>query len=328
MNSIDQTRADLPVNLRAANGEWRMLNGEEGSGSVAVGVPLVVEGGVSPPGIHSSTYPVISDSWKTRPPMARAVGAHSLFMTDIDGTLIAEGNTRDQPGLEEFKDWVTHREGRFAWGVATGRRLELVRRVFDEHELPVPDFVVASVGVEIHLDLSGTRVDADWTRHINHRWDANAVRAIALSLPGLTPQKTASQHAFKVSFQIDGSTFRRADLETALGDLLPDTNVIITRNTHLDLLPARASKWLAIRHLCARWGFPLENLIVAGDSGNDLDMVGNAPRAIIVGNHSDELDTLRGRPGAYFSVGHAALGIGEGIRHFGFPGYALPGGPV
>lgn len=295
MNSIDQPRTEPPLK------------------------PSPVAPGVAPLGIPGSGFRSASDSWGTQPGLAGAVGARALFMTDIDGTLIAEGNPRDQPGLGELKDCLAHRGGRFAWGVATGRRLEIVRRVFDDHDLPAPDFVVASVGVEIHRDLSGTRMDADWTRHIDQRWDAEAVRRIASGLPGLTPQRAASQHAFKVSFQIDGARFRRADLEAALGGLLPDTNVIITRNTHLDILPVRASKWLAIRHLCARWGFPLENLLVAGDSGNDLDMVGDSPRAIIVGNYSDELEPLRGRPGTYFARGHTALGIGEGLRHFGFP---------
>ena len=58
--------------------------------------------------------------------------------------------------------------------------------------------------------------------------------------------------------------------------------------------------------------------MVAGDSGNDEDMISGKSRGLVVGNHSDELDSLQGRPNVYFSTEKYAAGIIDGLYHYGF----------
>lgn len=256
---------------------------------------------------------------ESTPANADTSAGPALFITDIDGTLLHEGTGTNQPGLDLLKERLARRQGRFLWGVATGRRLELIRQAFATHQLPDPDVIIASVGTEIHLDLQGTQPDTGWQAHLDHRWDAAAVRSTVSAVPGLTPQKPASQGRFKVSFEVDGRTFQKDQLMAALGSLCPDVNVFITRGTHLDVLPRRASKWHAIEFFCTRQGIPLSQLVVAGDSGNDLDMLARSPRGIVVGNHSSELIPLRGHAEAYFSPHPATLGILDGLDHFQFP---------
>ena len=85
-------------------------------------------------------------------------------------------------------------------------------------------------------------------------------------------------------------------------------------------MPIRASKGLAIRYLAIKWDIPIEHILVAGDSGNDEEMmVGNNP-AVVVGNYDPELEHLRGIPGIYFAEGHYAKGIIEAIEYFDFLG--------
>ena len=86
----------------------------------------------------------------------------------------------------------------------------------------------------------------------------------------------------------------------------------------MDFIPIRASKGLAIRYIAFRWGLPIENLIVAGDSGNDEEMLRGDTRGVVVGNYSKELEKLRGSERIYFAEKHYANGILEGIQHFGF----------
>jgi len=69
-----------------------------------------------------------------------------------------------------------------------------------------------------------------------------------------------------------------------------------------------------------KWDIPIEHILVAGDSGNDEEMlVGNNP-AVVVGNHDPELEHLRGIPRIYFAEGHYADGIIEAMEYFDFLG--------
>ena len=59
---------------------------------------------------------------------------------------------------------------------------------------------------------------------------------------------------------------------------------------------------------------------MAGDSGNDEDMLRGEMLGIVVGNHEPELDKLRGLRNIYFAQGPYADGILEGFEHYHFPG--------
>ena len=67
-----------------------------------------------------------------------------------------------------------------------------------------------------------------------------------------------------------------------------------------------------------RWGFPLDHVLVAGDSGNDSDMLRSGVLGVVVGNHQPELRSLRTREQVYFAENSHARGILEGATHHGF----------
>lgn len=95
-------------------------------------------------------------------------------------------------------------------------------------------------------------------------------------------------------------------------------HLIITKNRYLDILPYRASKGKAIRYLSYQWEIPLGNFLVCGDSGSDEDMLRGEPRAVVVGNYSSELESLKGLRHVYFATQVLAGGILEGIDHYQF----------
>ena len=78
----------------------------------------------------------------------------------------------------------------------------------------------------------------------------------------------------------------------------------------------------AVRYLADRWGLGLHHMLVAGDSGNDAEMLQTGATAVVVGNHSRELRGLRGKQGIYFADASYANGVLEGIEHFSFLGRA------
>jgi sucrose-phosphate synthase len=77
---------------------------------------------------------------------------------------------------------------------------------------------------------------------------------------------------------------------------------------------------MALRYFATKWGIPLERCLVAGDSGNDEEMLTGNTLAVVVGNYDPDLEKLRGEPLVYFAEGHYARGIIEGIEHFDFFG--------
>jgi sucrose-phosphate synthase len=67
-----------------------------------------------------------------------------------------------------------------------------------------------------------------------------------------------------------------------------------------------------------KYEFPSSKVMVAGDSGNDEDMIKGNNYGLVVGNHSEELEKLRGQKRVLFSQKSYASGIIDGLVHYGF----------
>ena len=95
---------------------------------------------------------------------------------------------------------------------------------------------------------------------------------------------------------------------------------ILDHEVCLDVIPVRASSGLAIRFFCFKWNLEPQRLLVAGDSGNDWDMLSGDTLGVVVSNHTPELERLRGRPRIHFAKSAHARGILEGIDYYDFFG--------
>ena len=247
-----------------------------------------------------------------------------ILVSDIDNTLLG-----DDEGLKALIDTIE--EGRKLKGshkiglaYATGRRLESAQEIITEHNLPVPDFLISSVGSEIHYG-HGLLEDYSWQKHIDYRWKPQKLRDALADLPGLKMQPAKAQREHKVSYFMDpqkAPTVR--EIQAHLRQLDLHAKLIFSHGEFLDLLPVRASKGLAIRYLSIKWGLPPERILVAGDSGNDEDMLRGNTLGLVVGNYSPELARLKGRERVYFADSHFAWGILEGMAHYDFLGDITP----
>ena len=97
-------------------------------------------------------------------------------------------------------------------------------------------------------------------------------------------------------------------------------STILDHGLYLDVIPIRAGAGHAIRFLCFKWELAPDHLLVAGDSGNDADMLSGNTLGVVVANYSPELKHLKGRPRVYFAGSEHAWGILEGIDHYDFFG--------
>lgn len=236
-----------------------------------------------------------------------------VLVSDIDSTLLG-----DEQGLRDLMQWLRQHADELAFGVATGRSLDSAVRVLQEHRVLTPDVWVTAVGTEIHYgrDLSP---DLGWRNHIRHLWRRDAVYEALRGTHGLKLQARENQREFKLSYNVDPERMPSLDeLRSVLRARELHAHLIWSHGTFLDVMPVRASKGQAIRYLAHKWGLPLRAFLVAGDSGNDSEMLVGDTLGVVVGNHSPELEALRGLEQIYFAERPSAAGILEGIERYGF----------
>lgn len=238
-----------------------------------------------------------------------------ILVCDIDNTLIGE-----EDALLSLLERLNSVGKHIGFGVATGRRIESAKQVLIKWGIPMPDFFITSVGCEIHYG-SNFLEDKIWKRHIDYRWNPQAVCDATKSIPGLKIQPTTEQREYKVSYFYNPKVAPSVrQIVKYLRQLDIHVNAIYSHQMFLDFLPVRASKGAALRYFADKWDIPVEHILVAGDSGNDLEMLSGETLGVVVGNHSSELNKLRGRERIYFAEGEYAQGIIDGINYYDFLG--------
>ncbi|MBU0675022.1 MAG: HAD-IIB family hydrolase [Proteobacteria bacterium] len=241
----------------------------------------------------------------------RLTSLDHLFITDIDNTLIG-----DDESLHQLLAILEENHDRMAWGVATGRSIGLTIDAMTEYNIPIPDTLICSVGTEIYYgpDL---RQDKGWQQHISHRWQPERIKEVLGKVTFLTFQEAEGQRSHKISYYMADDYDYLAWIHHVLDEAKLQCEIIYSHGRFLDILPLRASKGKAIDYVIHKFGFPPRQVMVSGDSGNDEDMLLGQARGLVVGNYSEELEKLKGKPRVYFSKENYAAGIIDGLQHFG-----------
>jgi sucrose-phosphate synthase len=242
------------------------------------------------------------------PPLA---DARQLLVCDIDNTLVG-----CEAALGIFRRWRSRQAG-LAFGVATGRSFHSAMAILEQQASPRPQVMITSVGSEIyHLDPNGVTYTADaaWRATVSAGWDRAGVHAALSDLDGLVPQGPLEQRGHKLSYFGDAATAQRVRAALVRAGLA--ANVIHSHGLYLDVLPEAASKGTAVGHVRALYGLPERAVFVAGDSGNDVEMLRAQAQAIIVANYSDDLASNAALQHSYVARASHARGIIEGVGHF------------
>jgi len=238
-----------------------------------------------------------------------------LLVTDVDDTL-----TGDLQGLAELRSRLEGAGPAVGFGIATGRSLWRTLELLEELRLPPPDLLVTASGAEIHH--GGELIpDRSWQHQIRYRWDPDGVERALAGLPGLERRWADRDTPYRLRYRRDperGPSLTR--LQRTLRQSGLQATTILDHASFLDVLPVRASPGLAIRFFCFKWGLPPHRVLVAGDSGNDRDMLSGETLGVVVANHTPELEELRGRPRVHFARGRHAWGVVEAMDRFDFTG--------
>lgn len=235
-----------------------------------------------------------------------------LLVCDIDGTLFLP--EQGSPGLEAFNRFVGEHRGRVIFAVNTGRSLPGIAAVAENGPLARPEWLIANVGSELYNGFAPETLDEEWCRLTRRDWPRERCRILLAGCPGLADQEPENQGPGKLSYY-----FRQPpeqvlpEVRRRLGDLAAMVKITDCLGIYLDITPLHGGKGAATAFLARRLGIPENRVIVAGDSGNDRDMLTGPWRGIVPANYSDDLADLAGETHLYFASGTGAEGVMEGL---------------
>ncbi|MGB3794739.1 MAG: HAD-IIB family hydrolase [Alteraurantiacibacter sp.] len=238
---------------------------------------------------------------------ANSVKPRQLLVCDIDNTL-----TGCRKAAARLVRYLTSRPD-MAFGIATGRSLVEAQRILREWDLPEPSVLITSVGSEIYWqDGNRLRRDRAFEQRIAKGWRPDTVSDCLSENDLLRPQLAIDQRRSKRSYicSDDGLELARNRLRAAG----LNCKTVFSHSKLLDVLPQRAGKADAVRHVARAMGLPPGAVIVAGDSGNDLEMLESSAASIVVANAEPAVLALGVHPHVYVSHMPFAGGVLEGLK--------------
>jgi HAD superfamily hydrolase (TIGR01484 family) len=260
-----------------------------------------------------------------------------LLASDMDGTVIPlEETPRRKEEVAAFKRAVENGP-ELTLAYVTGRDFPLALKAIEQFRLPEPEILVCDVGTSVyHSTPSGFGLDEEYVRLMEEArggLDVRDVRHAMTGVPELLLQPEERHTESKLSYHLSPGADHAVVLSSVqevlegLGGRIQAVFSVGAPSGRglLDLLPAGVAKDYAIRYLHDHTGVHPDQLIYAGDSGNDLAAMLTGFKVIVVGNATPGLKeelTVRGAElgilgRLYFADGFYAAGVLEGCRHFG-----------
>jgi len=211
------------------------------------------------------------------------------------------------------------------------------------YKLPLPDYAITDVGTKIYRQEDNEWHEMDsWQTQIARDWQGKThaeLDRVLGSLPELTLQEMSKQNDFKLSYYLRLTADRKnilAEVDRRLSHLGAAASLIWSVDEEkqiglLDILPRNATKLHGIRYLQHHLGFESDEVVFAGDSGNDLTVLASSVRSILVANAEPEIkqqalqlaeqngfpETLYiAKQDGFFLGGNYSAGVIQGIKFF------------
>lgn len=234
-----------------------------------------------------------------------------VLATDLDGTFLGGDDVQRATLYAELQ----RRRDDVVLVFVTGRDLDFVARLLDRPGMPRPDLVIGDVGTSIvHGDDFSPVTEVQ--RWVEECWGDASQRVAELldGEQGLTLQPVIGPHRMSYYYEpaelcpTTITKIERAGLD-----------VICSDEVFLDVLPRGVAKGPTLLRLLDTVGLPVDRVLVAGDTLNDLSLFHTGLRGVAVGNSEPRLvDAVAGLPDVYRSEHDGCGGITDAIDHFGF----------
>lgn len=234
-----------------------------------------------------------------------------LLATDLDGTFLA-GSAEDR--LRLYQLITSHPDIRLAY--VTGRGRESVLPLLSDPTLPMPDYVICDVGATV-VDGPTQQPIQPLQSQIDAVWPGDQAVLEAIGEHEHVERQDVPQErrcSFYCSSHAISDRFREA--VEALG-----CELIYSSDLYLDVLPRGVNKGSTLKRLVDQIGIDPEDVLVAGDTLNDLAMFQHGFKGVCVG-HSEAglLEATAGNTRVLHAARPGCGGVLEAIEHFGFLG--------
>lgn len=230
-----------------------------------------------------------------------------LLATDLDNTLV--GDAKATKDLFEF-----YHDKKFnpALVYITGRHLNSALSLIEQENLPTPDILITDVGTAIYHAPDWSE-DQTWSAWLNETWSPTNILSISKDFTSLVQQQLP--HQKRISYTSHDSIMVQA-FQAQLNAHEVPCHLVYSSGRDLDILPERSGKGKALEYVLSEYAKDDVHLLIAGDSGNDAEMLSLEYPAVIVGNAQPELDQLPLHTLLYRAEGQYANGILEAWKHF------------
>lgn len=233
--------------------------------------------------------------------------AKHILATDLDGTLVG-----DPEGLQQLLAFYEEQVYDVSLIYITGRYYDSALSLIKDEELPIPDILVTDVGSSIYIGDSFEK-DLEWETRIKSNWMPEQIEAIASAIPGLTKQPMFLEN--RCSYYVtEVEPVEELTNKLAASDI--SHKLIFSGGKDVDVVPVESGKGRALQYLLDKYKVQDAKLLVAGDSGNDLEMLTLGFPSVIVGNAQPELLESEAHPRIFRAKKGFAGGIHEAWTHF------------
>ncbi len=269
-----------------------------------------------------------------------------LLCTDMDRTVIPNGLQPEHPDARKrFYDFCQRSEVTLVY--VTGRHRELARQAIKNYVLPEPNFAITDVGSKIYQVTNGDWLELQaWEQEIDKDWNGKShqqIKQLIGNISELSLQERSKQNTHKLSYYLalhaDKDKVIARMRESLVNEGIAASLIWSVDEPKsiglLDVLPANATKLHAIEFLQSLLGYHRDEVVFAGDSGNDLPVLGSPVLSVLVANASDEVKQVamqlakrNGHTDALYVAcangldmnGNYAAGVLEGVWHYA-PGF-------
>ncbi len=243
-----------------------------------------------------------TERWRNAPDTGKLILA-----TDLDGTLLA--GTHDS--RRRIRDLFSGSLPGARIVFVTGRSLESIMPLLSDPTIPLPHYIVADVGATIvHGDL---RPVEPLQHDIAARWPGS--QEVLRALAGFSLERQSVPQERRCSFIVNEGGITPA-LRAAVDALGCD--LLFSAGRYLDVLPRGVGKGSALLGLAHAEGIDPADIIVAGDTLNDLSMFQAGFCGIVVGGAEPALiEAVRRLAHVHIASEEGCGGILQGMSHHG-----------
>lgn len=233
--------------------------------------------------------------------------ATHILATDLDGTLVG-----DRKGLDGLLEFYNKQKFTVSLIYITGRHYQSALSLIQEENLPVPDVLVTDVGTEIHIGAP-LKKDLEWENKMLGQWQPEAIDGLAAIFEGLQKQDLPVTN--RCSYYAEDIKIVEA-FENSLTEAGIPHRLIYSGGRDLDILPAGSGKGSALEYILDKFSAREAKILVAGDSGNDKEMLTLGHPSVMVGNAQPELLECPESKMIFRASKACAGGIQEAWTHF------------